>query len=563
MLIDARELSPDQVISTDVCIVGSGPAGISLALEFAGQNTQVCLLESGGLDVNQQAQNLSEGKTIGDPFLSPQLTRHRQFGGNSNIWAIKIGNQKMGVRYAPLDDIDFEHRPEIPHYSGWPFPKAHLDPFYAKAQVVCQAGPYAYDAEAWESEGIARLPFNPDQMVTGMFQFGARDVFCQEYRDKVKQSENIKTYVNATVIEIETNDVVKTVTRVKVASSAGRYFWVEAKLFVLAQGGMENARLLLLSNRQQNVGLGNQHDLVGRFFMDHPLVDAGMFVPSDPDLFNHMALYDLRRINNTPILGKLGLSQDLMRREGLLNNAVLLFPRPRLRQLEAIASFKSLAESLLAGDIPADTIKRIFKIIGGVDYVFLAGFLAAMRHQSLLHGFGRGGWAELPNNQRRFSSFQMFFQTEQAPDPDNRIRLSSERDHLGCQKLELHWRWNEINSRSVLRTQELMAEEITRSGLGEFQLKRDRDGQPDLCRPAGVAHHIGTTRMHVDPKQGVVDENCRVHELSNLFMASSSVFPSSGYANPTLTIVALSLRLADHLKQTLKGDIAAPLIQVK
>lgn len=531
MLTDARELPQDQIISTDVCIVGSGPAGISLALEFAGHDIQVCLLESGGLEVSQPAQSLSEGKTIGDPFLSPQLTRHRQFGGNSNIWAIKIGNSKMGVRYAPLDEIDFEHRPEIPHYSGWPFPKAHLDPFYARAQAVCQAGPYAYDAEAWESDDATQLPFSKAQIATAMFQFGARDVFCQEYRDKLSHIGNIKTYVNATVIEIETNDAVKTVTRVRVASSAQKQFWVEAKLFVLAQGGMENARLLLLSNRQQNVGLGNQNDLVGRFFMDHPLVDGGMFVPTDPDLFNRMALYDLRRINHIPILGKLGLSQEVMRREGLLNNAVLLFPRPRSRQLEAISSFKSLAEALLAGDIPADTIKRIFKIIGGVDYVFLAGFLAAMRHQSLLHGFGRGGWSELPNNQRRFSSFQMFFQTEQAPDPDNRIQLSPDRDHLGCQKLELHWRWNEINSRSVLRTQELMAEEIARSGLGEFQLKRDRDGQPDLCRPAGVAHHIGTTRMHGDPKQGVVDEHCRVHELSNLFMASSSVFPSGGYAD--------------------------------
>lgn len=554
MLIDARTLPDEHLISTEICVIGTGPAGITVAREFAKSNTQVCVLESGGLDVNPQAQALSEGETFGDPFLSPQLTRHRQFGGNSNIWAIKIGNKQMGVRYAPLDEIDFEHRDWVPH-SGWCFSKAHLDPFYERAQQICQSGPYWYDADSWESEEAKRLPLEGDRIVTSMFQFGARDVFCQQYRDELIQTETITVYVNATVVDIETDPVAKTATRVRAASVPNRYVWVEAKVFILAQGGMENARLLLLSNQQQSVGLGNQHDWVGRGFMDHPLVNGGMFVPADPEWFNRMALYDLRQVNGSPVLAKLAVSQEVMRREELLNTAVILFPRPRLRQMEAIATFKNLVTSILAGEVPADTLKRLAKIMVGVDYVFLAGFLAVMKHQSMLHGFGRGGWSELPNNQRRFQSFQMFFQTEQAPDPENRIQLSRDRDPFGRQKLELHWRWREIDSRSVVRTQDIFAEEICRSGLGEFQIDRDPDGQPNVCRPSGLAHHIGTTRMHHNPRQGVVDENCRVHGLSNLFIAGSSVFPTGGYANPTLTIVALSLRLADHLKQVLQQQM--------
>lgn len=554
MLVDARELLNGQLISTEVCIIGSGPAGIAVAQEFADANIQVCVLESGGLDVNSQAQMLSEGEMIGDPFLSPQLTRHRQFGGNSNIWSIKIGNKQMGVRYAPLDDIDFEHRYWVP-YSGWCFPKSHLDPFYERAQVMCQSGPYQYDADAWEAEDAKRLPLEGDRLITNMFQFGARDVFCQQYRDELKQNQTITIYVNATVVEIETDPAVNTATRVRVASFPNKEFWVEAKVFVLAQGGMENARLLLLSNRHQAVGLGNQHDWVGRCFMDHPLVDGGMFVPADPEWFNRMALYDLRRVNGFPVLGKLALSKEVMQQEELLNTAVVVFPRPHLRQLEAIATLKNLIQSILAGDVPADTLKRVGKIMLGVDYVFLAGFLAAMKNQSMLHGFGRGGWSELSNNQRRFKSFEMLFQTEQAPDPENRIQLSKERDHFGCRKLELHWHWGEINRRSVIRAQEIVAEQIARAELGEFQIKRDPDGEPALCRPSGIAHHMGTTRMSLSPQQGVVDENCRVHGVSNLFIAGSSVFPTGGYANPTLTIVALSLRLADHLKQVLKQQV--------
>jgi choline dehydrogenase-like flavoprotein len=552
MFVDARSLPVDQVIETEVCIVGSGPAGITLAREFIGQKTKVCVVESGGLDVDPQNQALSEGFTVGDPFLTIRDTRHRQFGGNSNIWSIKMGNGQIGVRYVPLDEIDFEQRDWIPH-SGWPFDRSHLDPFYERAQSVCQAGPFAYQPENWEDEQVNRLPLNEKQVVTKMFHFGARNAFSHKYREELKEADNITVYLNANVVEIETNDSVNTATRLRVACLRENKFWISAKIFILATGGLENARILLMSNRQQTAGLGNGHDVVGRFFMDHPIIEGGIFIPSDRNLFNKTALYDLRLVKDTSVLGYLAPSKEIMQREHLVNLCAVFFPRPSRRQWKAVESFKAMAESLVKGQVPEQIWPNLLNVIGGLDYVTLASYLAATKHQSLLHAFGRGGWSELPNNQRRFQSYQVVHMVEQVPNPANRVVLSQERDALGCQKIELHWRWDNENGRRLGRAQEIIAEELARCELGEWQLNR-QDGLPKLAVPSGIAHHMGTTRMHVDPKQGVVDPNCRVHGVSNLFIAGSSVFPTAGYANPTLTIVALSIRLAEQIKKELSAQ---------
>ncbi|MGA7936062.1 MAG: GMC family oxidoreductase [Kovacikia sp.] len=541
MIIDARSLPPDEVLETQVCIVGGGPAGITLAREFANQNFQVCLVESGGFELDPETQSLCDGVVVGDPYPKISETRQRQFGGTSHCWEGQSGYKQFGWRCLPLDKIDFEHRDWLP-YSGWPFNKDHLDPFYERAQKVCQIGPYAYEAKDWENQHAVRLPFNGDRVTTTMSQYGLRDPFTTDYREEIRQASNITTLLYANVVEIETDDTTQTVTRLKIACLQNKQFWLTAKVFILATGGLENARLLLASQQKQPAGLGNQHDLVGRFFMDRPIVSSTL-IPFNSKLFDQTALYDIYRIKGIPVMARVQLTEEVMRREHLLNNGAQLFPRPLEHQREATLSLRALIASVRDRKPSEDSLKHLKNALRGSRYIAAAGFWTAIRKLPTLQ---RGDWSYLPYEKRRFSQFEIFYQIEQAPDPNNRVVLSAERDRLGQNKVELHWRLNPIDLENVHRIQEIWAEEFAKAGLGELQYARA--GEKLKFEKEAMHHHMGTTRMHSDPKQGVVDPNCKLHDISNLFVAGCSVFPTSGYANPTLTIIALSLRLADHIK---------------
>lgn len=544
MLIDAQTIPQDETIETEVCIVGAGPAGLTLARELAATDFRVVLLESGGLDFDQNTQSLSQGESVDNHFDTLESQRCFQFGGTANFWKIRIGNNVIGVRYAPLDKIDFEKRDWLP-YSGWPFDKSHLDPFYKRAQALCQLGDFAYDAEAWSNAETPELPFS-ENVTTNMFQFGPRAVFTHESREVINQARNITTYLNANLVEIETDDTAKNVTRLRVACLSGKEFWVRAKVVILATGGIETARLLLLSNKVQTTGLGNQHDLVGRFFMDHSLVNCGKLIPNNPEIFQKTALYDLRRVNDIAVMGKLTLAEEVMQREQLLNISTLLFPIPKLYQLKAANSLKTLLLSIHNPQVRQDILKHLKNIVFGLDYLLPATYGTMIKQQPFIPSLAWGGWSYIPDKEKRFAEFTLLQLVEQVPDPDNRITLTADRDRLGRQRVKLHWRWHEIDIEQIKRSQEILQQEIARAGIGELQVERDGN-LPKLIHP-GLHHHMGTTRMHDDPQQGVVDRNCQVHGISNLFIASSSVFPTGGYANPTLTIVALAMRLADHLK---------------
>lgn len=548
MLFDARTLPNGETIATDVCIVGTGPAGLTLAREFTNQSFRVCLLESGGLDPDSETQGLCVGETEGEPYSDLDILRRRQCGGTANDWTVQITPTQKGVRYGTLDEVDFEQRDWLP-YSGWCFNRADLEPFYKRAQSVCQAGFFDYEADGWEDGENQRLPLKGNRVQTTMFQFGPSAAFTRVERDRAIQARNITLYLNANVVALETDETATTVTGVRVACLSGNQFEVAAKIVILATGGLENARLLLLSNRVQKAGLGNQHDLVGRFFMDHPLVRTGEFIPSDRQLFNKTALYDRRWVNNTLVMGKLSLTNEVMRQEQVLNMSALLFPRYPLNSSPAVAAVKTGIQAIRQGKLPQDTAKQLRSLVTN------SGDLVATAYRSLFvkpflpaipADLGQGGWSEWQQKERKFGYFEVFSQTEQAPDPENRVMLSNDRDRLNCPKVKLQWRWRDRDRENVKRGQTILAEEIARAGLGQLQL--DRNGEdPQIFTPT-THHHIGTTRMHFEPKQGVVDENCRVHSVSNLYIAGSSVFPTGGYANPTLTIVALALRLADRVK---------------
>jgi choline dehydrogenase-like flavoprotein len=526
LLIDARTLPEHTMIEAEVCIIGAGAAGITVAREFIGQPFRVCLLESGGLEFEEDTQDLYAGENIGHPYFQLDRTRLRFLGGTTNHW---------GGFCRPLDQIDFEIREWIPH-SGWPFDKTHLAPFYERAQTICQLGPFTYDVKDWETEDTPRIPFVGDRVVTQLFQFSPPTHFGKVYRVEIERATNVRTFLYANVVDIETSNNTRTVTRARVACLQGNRFWVSAKLFILAAGGIENPRLLLLSNKVQRAGLGNQNDLVGRFFMEHPEFVSGSWLLSDPSL--PLGLYKVHpKVNNgkkVKVRGMVTLSSEILRSEGLLSASATLEPSdPRS---EGVASAQFPLEATRRGYLPDDFMEHLSNVIADIDNIDDGAIGVYRKFLNRIQSFP-------------IVVMSLYNRIEQAPNPESRVVLSDQRDSLGQYRVRLDWQLGSIDKRSIRRTHEIVGQELGRAGLGRLRLTLDEGDTTWPHSMRGGNHHIGTTRMHIDPKKGVVDENCQVHGVSNLFIAGSSVFPTGGSANPTLTIVALAVKLADHLKR--------------
>lgn len=565
MLIDSRTIESHDAINADICIIGAGPAGITLAREFSNQPTKVVLLESGGYDPDPDAQALAYGSNEGDSYPNPGELRQRQFGGTANVWPIELGNGRRGVRYVPLDPIDFEKRDWVPH-SGWPITRSDLDPYYEKAHTVAQTGPYDYDPATWEEPHAKQIQFKGDRVTTQMFHFGPLDVFTQAYRHELEKSDNVTILTHATALELETNEAAKRVTHVRVGALGGNRFQVTAGIVVLTQGGLETARLLLLSNSVQSCGIGNRYDLVGRYLMDHPCIRPGVLVPKDRQVIDQLALYDARWVKGTRVIGKPVLTETAQRREKVMNINAAIFPRPSLARHNllrmiwpkgqrpsspALQSARVLKKAWKARKLPSDGWEHISNLSTGLSDIAYQTWRTPgqnrVRQLPLFsYDFDHAGWSELDDKPKKFGCFDLLHITEQAPDPSNRITLSADRDSFGYQKMRVHWHYNDIDKRSVKRAMEIFSEEFAIAGLGTLALELDYD-TPVIWTPS-LHHPMGTTRMHESPTQGVVDANCRVHGVSNLFIASSSVFATGGYANSTLTVLALALRLADHVK---------------
>jgi choline dehydrogenase-like flavoprotein len=280
--------------------------------------------------------------------------------------------------------------------------------------------------------------------------------------------------------------------------------------------------------------------------MDHHRINGGRLVPADPRLFDRAAIYDLRPVGGHYVMGKLTPTADLMRREGLLNSSTLLRPQPGPRTDAAVEAAKRFASGLRRG---RPDVTALGAALAGSPYLLGTGLRLARHQWRFPPDIGRGRWSFLPNNHRRFQSFELIHQCEQAPHPANRVTLGSERDHLGLPRASVRTRWSEADVHSIRRLHEVLEGYFSASGLGHV-LRRQTD-QPDLHNAGGMHHHLGTTRMHPDERRGVVDLDCRVHGTANLYVASGSVFPTGGYANPNLTIAALAIRLADRVKATL------------
>lgn len=565
MFVDARSISNDETLNTDICIVGAGAAGITLAHEFAGQSVRVTVLEAGGFEYTQETQDLNAGGNIGLPYFPLAVSRLRYFGGTTNHW---------GGTCRPFDELDFEARPWVPN-SGWPFPKSELDSHYDRAEDICHLSSHEWSTDYWLAQDrFDPLPLSDERLITRVAQIVKTSSrrFAQNYRDELERAANITVYLNANITNLETDEAVGTVTQAQVATLSGNRFGVQAKLFILAAGAVENARLLLLSNQRQPAGLGNQHDRVGRFFMEHPRLVGGIWLPTD----NHLplGLYGLHHAGSTPVKAYIALTDETLRREELVDVQIDLDPIYQQGYVDAmsseeVAGLKALLKGLRTGTKPDDFQNHLTHVLADLmtwhDHAFAMAPLPLPKPEVIRRFFqadaderveligdvfgdvALAAYAEL-SGVIPVEYIEVSPRIEQVPNPDSRVTLSQERDALGLNRAQLDWQLTSLDRRSMVRALEIFGAELGRTGLGRLQLNVDEDDSswPDDLR--GGWHHIGTTRMHDDPRQGVVDRNCQVHGMSNLFIAGSSVFPTSGAGTPTMTLVSLALRLADHIK---------------
>ena len=511
MHTDARTLEDGALIEGDLCIVGAGAAGISMAMEWIGTPYTVILLEGGGFNYEPQMQALYAGKSIGDPYQAPlEVARLHYFGGTTGHWAGWC---------APMDPINFQKRDWVPHI-GWPFQKEHLDPFYERAQAYVELGPYVYDAADYEAKypPQQRLPFDEEKIWTKMWQFSPPTRFGTRYRDTIIDAENLHLYTYANVTEIEANESVRAVAGLRTQTIDGKRHRVRARRYVLSCGSIQNARILLASNAQAPAGLGNDHDLVGRFFMEHFEMGGAQLILEKPD---PMPMYAFRLGGERPPSGELALTEQAQRKHRILNGTASL--RPGTFPEEMRSFFQRFSEGALGQRMRSDEQE--------------------------------GEEPQRPPNRPAASDegrrdYRLQSRAEQMPNPASRVMLSTEKDALGMPYADLHWKLSELDKRSMRTFFEIVAHEFGRTGLGRVQildwLLEDDTTWPSFL--SGGFHHMGTTRMHEDPKQGVLDTNAKVHSLENLYVAGASAFPTSGAPNPTLTLIALSLRLSDHLK---------------
>ena len=371
--------------------------------------------------------------------------------------------------------------------------------------------------------------------------------------EKFARSQNIDTYIHTTVVELLTDESGNTIETAVVRCFNGNEIHFKAKQFVIASGGYNTPRLLLASRSRFEHGIGNQHDVVGRYYMDHSLVPSGNLYLDDPRVINDMGLYDMRPIDGSSVLGKLSLSEDIMRREGLRNFCATVFPMPKVEDVYALLSLKEMVNNARRGMPQRQIFHHMKNIFKGRKHVARVLYQTLVYNSPLMPGFGQGGWSRHDDNHLKFNRVELLAFAEQSPHPDNRVTLLDEKDALGVPRVHVHFSWSEADLNSILRAQAIMAEELKKTGLGRFE-PNIINGKPEIGS-LGLHHLMGTTRMCEDPKYGVVDADCKVHGTSNLYIASSSVFPTGGYANPTLTIVALAIRVADELKQRLLGPV--------
>lgn len=498
MEFDATAVPKGATWSASICIVGAGPAGLALAEELRGSGRSIVVLESGGAGADAGAHDLLMATDEWADAQALDQARARGVGGTALIWNTWFGGSTW-AKYLPLDEVDFISRDWVP-WSGWPVTSSTLEPWYQRAYALC-----AVEGGERNTSEAARA----DSLRLGAFLLGPTAQFQGTIPAALRSSTNVLLVHGATAIGLG-RAASGRITEVRWSTEQGGRGTVSAELFVLAAGGIENARFLL-ADRATAGRSPSPDDWLGRGFMEHP-IDRSVRVRSRNPVLGlgeeFLAPHDLgvRGL----VVGRIGVAPELLRDERLPNLSIR-FGESEEPRLAPPAMLRASVHRV----IPSQQVRRM---VGTTIRRALA-------------------WGE----RLRGVEHRLLIDLEQWPHRDNRVVLTDQCDHHGQPLAVLHWRWREEEETLRLRARSVVVRELARAALGVVRVF------PDVAIDSHAHHHAGTTRMHEDPGQGVVDANLLVHGEENLYVVGSSVFPTAGVANPTLTIVALSARLAGHL----------------
>ena len=524
MLFDGRAASAPGYYY-DIVVVGAGPAGITTALELSGAGLKIALIESGGLTFDAATQALHAGEVTGLEEIDLIAARLRMLGGTSNHW---------GGFCLPLDPVDFD-RPPLSGKAGWPISRRDLLDVYPRAHRYLDLGAFNYDPAALPGYGEAQflLPENDLVEISAMrLSAGPPTNFGVKYRDALTAAPDIDLWLWTNLVGIQLGDtgIVESVAT-RTLTGIERSF--TGRRIVLACGAVENARQLLLLNRRRPGMVGGTGDHLGACYMDHLSGGAAFLWPRS--LLTSKAEWSDAFITDgdVPVRYVWRLRDEVQVREGLANAHFYLVPfssntEARLREQEAssgMSGIRSLAKWAIGRGEPNTSLSEAY-----CSFVVNADAMVA----NLM----------LPPGDT--DRVLLRYEAEQQPDSSSRVSLSQGTDALGLPLPTLHWSPSELDRRSLLRTVELVGQAVGAADIGRLELEKGYD-QP-YWNFTTAWHQLGTTRMAASPADGVVDADCLTRGTRNLYVAGGSVMPTGGRANPTLTITALAIRLADHIK---------------
>ncbi|SOD92022.1 GMC oxidoreductase [Spirosoma fluviale] len=551
MIVTKNTFPPGHTLDADICIIGSGPAAISMALSLDGSPFSVIMITGGNWSETISNQDLYRGAVSPRGSHEPlEENRRRQFGGTSSAW---------GGRCMPFEPVDFKARSWVPD-SGWPMTYQDLHPYYEQAAELCQIGRFEFNAQKAFPENKQEIleGLDSDGLVSYPLERWSPPVhFGKTYQKQLENSPNIRVLLDAHVISLQTQDTTDSVSHVDV-SMTDKMLSVQARDFVLATGGIENARLLLVStNDRFPTGLGNQHDNVGRYYMVHISGTYAELKLHDKEKL--MADFE-RDAGGVYCRRRWWFPEPVQVRNKLLNTIFFLYhPTQKTGHRDVLFSSRFVVKSVLSILSQRSFHRSVSKA---------KQLIPDLREHTV--NIARNGLMDVPNliqiglkrmakrrlpfllPSRRNEYWGLYFQAEQSPNRTSRVRLSdSQKDSFGMPRAEVQLAFLEADIESIVKTHALFVRTFVEKKMGEIRYSEPglRSYLRELFKTFNSAsHHIGTTRMSDDPQTGVVDRDAKVHGLHNLYVAGSSVFPTGGHANPTLTIVAHALQLANYLK---------------